>query len=111
LTGETASEPASTGDVTNRLVYSMLNEVVHAMDEGVIHLPRVADMGAIYGLGFPPFRGGPLRYIDSLGAARVSNALEELRERHGDRFAPAEGLVRMAERNDTFYEQPLATEN
>lgn len=109
--GGPAVEPTPPADIANRLVYSMLNEVVRAFGEEVVQLPRVADMGAIYGFGFPPFRGGPLRYIDCLGPARVLAILDELKERYGDRFEPAECLVEMAERNDTFYEQPIATEN
>jgi 3-hydroxyacyl-CoA dehydrogenase/enoyl-CoA hydratase/3-hydroxybutyryl-CoA epimerase len=57
----------------------------------------------VYGFGFPPFRGGPFRYMDSLGLAEVVRQLEELNDRFPGRFAPAELLVGLARRKDTFH--------
>jgi 3-hydroxyacyl-CoA dehydrogenase/enoyl-CoA hydratase/3-hydroxybutyryl-CoA epimerase len=89
--------------VERRLVYAMLNEAVMAEGEGVVRSPRDGDIGAIFGIGFPPFRGGPLRMIDDLGAARVLDSLNELVGRSGDRFAPAPRLREMAERGTKYY--------
>lgn len=110
LIGAVGSTPIPAGDVSRRLVYSMLNEAARAVNEGVVRSPREGDLGAIYGIGFPPFRGGPLRYIDHVGTAGVLAALEELKDRYGDRFTPAPSMVQMAERNATFYQQPSSTE-
>src|SRR5262249_46783761 len=52
--------------VQQRLVHLMLNEAALAYSEGVLRSPRDGDIGALYGIGFPPFRGGPLRLIDHL---------------------------------------------
>ena len=91
--------------LTQRLVFPMLNEAVRALDEGVVRLPRDGDLGAVFGIGFPPFRGGPLRYLDGIGAARAVEVLGGLRSKYGDRFAPAPPLLRMAEQNLRFHQE------
>ena len=90
-------------DVEERLVLTMLNEAALAFSEGVVRQPRDGDIGAIFGFGFPPFRGGPLRYIDDRGAAGLVKALERYASRLGERFAPADLLVAMARTNRKFY--------
>jgi 3-hydroxyacyl-CoA dehydrogenase/enoyl-CoA hydratase/3-hydroxybutyryl-CoA epimerase len=89
--------------VQQRLVYAMLNEAAMAAAEGVVRSPRDGDVGAVFGIGFPAFRGGPLRMIDDLGASRVVQMLRSLEASHGPRFHPAEALVRMAEEGGRFY--------
>ena len=91
------------GDIEARLMAAMLNEAVRAVSESVVRKPRDGDIGAIFGFGFPPFRGGPLRYIDDLGPEKLLTDLERLASRHGDRFAPAEHLVEMARTGQRFY--------
>jgi len=81
----------------------MLNEAASAVGEGIVRTPRDGDVGAIFGFGFPPFRGGPLRHADDLGAARIVGELERLAERYGARFAPSEVLRDQAQRNAKFY--------
>jgi 3-hydroxyacyl-CoA dehydrogenase/enoyl-CoA hydratase/3-hydroxybutyryl-CoA epimerase len=90
-------------NIEERLVFIMLNEAVRALDEGIVRSARDGDVGAVLGIGFPPFRGGPFRYLDKVGAARAVELLEGLRRRHGERFAPAALLTRMAERSSRFY--------
>ena len=82
----------------------MLNEAAMAAGEGVVRSPRDGDIGAIFGIGFPPFRGGPLRMIDDLGAAQVVSTLRALEAEFGPRFAPAASLVAMAEHGGRFYD-------
>ncbi|HET8634101.1 MAG TPA: fatty acid oxidation complex subunit alpha FadJ [Gemmatimonadales bacterium] len=89
--------------VQQRLVYAMLNEAAMAAAEGVVRSPRDGDIGAVFGIGFPAFRGGPLRMIDDLGASRVVQMLRSLEASHGPRFHPAEALVGMAEAGGRFY--------
>ena len=99
-------EPLTGSDeatVQRRLAYAMLNEAALGMAEGLVRSPRDGDIGAIFGIGFPPFRGGPLRMIDALGPAEVVKTLEDLVRDFGDRFTPAAPLVEMARRGDTFY--------
>jgi 3-hydroxyacyl-CoA dehydrogenase/enoyl-CoA hydratase/3-hydroxybutyryl-CoA epimerase len=90
-------------DISRRLVYAMLNEAVYAFDDGVVRSPRDGDIGAVFGIGFPPFRGGPLRYLDDLMASRTVETLRSLTERFGERFTPARRLVEMADRGERFY--------
>jgi 3-hydroxyacyl-CoA dehydrogenase / enoyl-CoA hydratase / 3-hydroxybutyryl-CoA epimerase len=90
-------------EVIQRLVLVMLNEAARAVGEGIVHTPRDGDIGAIFGFGFPPFRGGPLRHADDLGAARVVGELERLAERYGARFAPCEVLQDQARSHGKFY--------
>lgn len=89
--------------VERRLVYAMLNEAALACGEGVVRQPRDGDIGAIFGIGYPPFRGGPLRTIDSLGADAVVATLDALAAAYGPRFAPAEPLRAMAAAGKRFY--------
>ena len=103
LLGVTPREGVAPTLVEQRLIYAMLNEAAMAYAEGVVRQPRDGDIGAIFGIGFPPFRGGPLRYIDSLGAARVVEVLEGLRAQYGERFAPAPVLVDMGLTGGRFY--------
>ena len=90
-------------EILQRLVLGMVNEAARALGEGVVRSPRDGDIGAIFGFGFPPFRGGPLRYADDLGAERVVGDLERLAERHGVRFAPCEVLQQHARQGSKFY--------
>ncbi len=103
LLGIRPQDTHSPETIEQRLVYSMLNEAAMAAMEGVIRTPRDGDIGAIFGIGFPPFRGGPLRMIDDVGATKVVTILRELATQFGDRFAPAPRLVEKAERNERFY--------
>jgi 3-hydroxyacyl-CoA dehydrogenase/enoyl-CoA hydratase/3-hydroxybutyryl-CoA epimerase len=103
LFGVRPAEQSDTGMVERRLVYAMLNEAAAACGEGVIRNPRDGDIGAIFGIGFPAFRGGPLRMIDDLGAARVVETLHELEDQYGERFRPAPPLAEMARQGGRYY--------
>jgi 3-hydroxyacyl-CoA dehydrogenase/enoyl-CoA hydratase/3-hydroxybutyryl-CoA epimerase len=92
-----------TAEIVQRLTYAMLNEAARAVGEGVVRTPRDGDIGAIYGFGFPPFRGGPLRYLDDLGADRLFAELQRLAERLGPRFTPCEVIVEQARGRTRFY--------
>jgi 3-hydroxyacyl-CoA dehydrogenase/enoyl-CoA hydratase/3-hydroxybutyryl-CoA epimerase len=99
--GERRDIPAD--EIVNRCVLAMVNEAVLCLQDGVLRSPRDGDIGAVFGIGFPPFRGGPFRYVDSVGADRIVQRLEELNARFEPRFAPAELLVDMARGRRTFY--------
>jgi len=104
LLAVTPSDRVSPQTIEQRLVYAMLNEAAMAAGEGVVRSPRDGDIGAIFGIGFPPFRGGPLRMIDDLGAAQVVSTLQALQAEFGMRFAPCAALVAMAEQGGRYYE-------
>ena len=90
-------------EIVQRLTLAMVNEAARALSEGVVRSARDGDMAAIFGFGFPPFRGGPLRYADDLGAARIVADLERLTERLGMRFTPCDALKDQVRRGGTFY--------
>ncbi len=101
--GITKGGGLSDDDVRDRLAFAMLNEASRAFEEGVVRSPRDGDIGAIFGIGFPPFRGGPFRALDAIGAATAVATLERLAAAHGPRFAPAQVLLDHAKRNARFY--------
>ncbi|MEX2534647.1 MAG: 3-hydroxyacyl-CoA dehydrogenase NAD-binding domain-containing protein [Trueperaceae bacterium] len=80
-------------ELNERLLLALVNEAVHCLDEGIIRSREDGDAGAVFGIGFPPFLGGPFHYISSVGEAEVSQRLISLEERHGPRFRPAAGLL------------------
>ncbi|MEW6277948.1 MAG: fatty acid oxidation complex subunit alpha FadJ [Candidatus Eremiobacterota bacterium] len=90
-------------EIQQRCVMSFLNEAALCLEENVLRSPRDGDAGAIFGLGFPPFLGGPFRYMDQLGLKRVVERLNILSGRFGPRFEPARILVEMAEKDQKFY--------
>ena len=90
-------------EIERRLVLAMVNEAVRCLEEGIVRSPRDGDVGAVFGIGFPPFRGGPFRWIDASGAATIVEQLEELDYRFTGRFSPAELLVHMARKGERFY--------
>lgn len=91
-------------EITRRCTLQMVNEAVHCLGEGIIASPRDGDIGAVFGLGFPPFRGGPFRYIDSVGAAGIVERLNGLADRLGERFKPAPLLLEHSGDDRPFYE-------
>jgi 3-hydroxyacyl-CoA dehydrogenase / enoyl-CoA hydratase / 3-hydroxybutyryl-CoA epimerase len=103
LPGGRNRKPVVASDVQSRLSMAMLNECVRCLEEGILRSPRDGDIGAVMGLGFPPFRGGPFRYMDTLGLESVLRQLESLQKKWGDRFVPSELIVRMAESKKSFY--------
>jgi len=76
-----------------RHVLPMINEAATALGEGIVRAPVDVDLGMVMGTGFPPFRGGLLRFADSVGAANLVERLGILGERYGPRFAPC-GLLK-----------------
>ena len=90
-------------EIGERCVMAMLNEAARCLEEEIVRSARDGDVGAVFGIGFPPFRGGPFRYMDTLGAGEVVRRLELLNERHAPRFEPAEILRRMARQGERFY--------
>ena len=90
-------------EIQQRTILPMLNEAARCLAENVIRSSRDGDVGAVFGFGFPPFRGGPFRYMDTVGVAQIVRQLEELNDRFPGRFEPAELLVSMARRGERFY--------
>lgn len=98
-------KPMEAREVAERCVLQMVNEAVRCLDEGILRSARDGDVGAIFGLGFPPFLGGPFRYADSLGAAELLRRLEHYQGRHGERFTPAPSLAERVKQGRAFHER------
>jgi 3-hydroxyacyl-CoA dehydrogenase/enoyl-CoA hydratase/3-hydroxybutyryl-CoA epimerase len=90
-------------EIVHRTVFAMLNEAVRCLEDGILRSPRDGDVGAVFGIGFPPFRGGPFRYIDSVGVGTVVRTLEALNARFPGRYEPAARLEEMAGKGERFY--------
>jgi len=90
-------------ELVQRCVFMMLNEAARCLDEGIIRNARDGDIGAIFGIGFPPFLGGPFHYMDTLGAETLVSKLNLWSTEHGERFKPCQALVTMAETGKKFY--------
>lgn len=98
--------PALNGEeIASRCTAQMLNEAVRCLEEGIIASARDGDIGAIFGIGFPPFLGGPFRYIDKLGVNNLVATLRQLESRFGSRFTPCDTLLKMATAGERFYPQ------
>jgi 3-hydroxyacyl-CoA dehydrogenase/enoyl-CoA hydratase/3-hydroxybutyryl-CoA epimerase len=104
LLGLSPASKLSSKVIAERSVLMMLNEAARCLHEGVIRNPRDGDIGAIFGIGFPPFLGGPFKYMDTLGIKYVVERLNQLSE-SDDKFKPADILVNMHKENITFYSQ------
>ena len=76
-------------EIEERLVLSMVAEAARCLDDGILRSEEDGDVGAILGLGFPPFRGGPFAWARSEGKTVVARRLEALAAAHGARFAPS----------------------
>ncbi|MCA9876043.1 MAG: fatty acid oxidation complex subunit alpha FadJ [Anaerolineales bacterium] len=89
--------------IVMRCLLPLLNEAARCYADGVLRTPRDGDVGAVFGLGFPPFLGGPFRYMDHKGLQEIVRLLDEHSEQYGRRFAPAPILQKMAREKKSFY--------
>jgi 3-hydroxyacyl-CoA dehydrogenase/enoyl-CoA hydratase/3-hydroxybutyryl-CoA epimerase len=90
-------------EIQQRCALALVNEAARTLEEGIVRSARDGDIGAVFGIGFPPFRGGPFRWIDAFGMSRIIDALEDLSARFAPRFTPCDLLVSMARRGERFY--------
>ena len=90
-------------EILERCLLVFVNESVRCLDEGILANAYDGDVGAVFGLGFPPFWGGPFKYIDHVGASSVVARLRELEGRHGSRFKPSPLLIKHADSQQRFF--------
>jgi 3-hydroxyacyl-CoA dehydrogenase/enoyl-CoA hydratase/carnithine racemase len=93
-------------EIIDRMLSRAINEAVYMIQEEICDRPQDMDLAIVYGLGFPPYRGGILRYADAWGIRNVYEHLLKLEQEHGVRFKPASLLKEMAESRRTFYREP-----
>ncbi|QSQ13911.1 fatty acid oxidation complex subunit alpha FadJ [Myxococcus landrumensis] len=90
-------------EMAERLVLQMVNEAIRCLGEGILRSARDGDVGAIFGLGFPPFLGGPFHFADSVGASELLRKLEHYQDKLGERFTPAPLLEEHVKAGKTFH--------
>ena len=100
-----AEREFSDDEIVARMMVPLCLETVRCLEDGIVETPAEADMALIYGIGFPPFRGGALRYIDAMGVAEFVKLAEGLAEELGPLYAPTDKLRKMAESDARFYSQ------
>jgi 3-hydroxyacyl-CoA dehydrogenase len=100
-----APKKVSPQEIIDLMLAAAINEATFMMQEGICDRPQDMDLAMIYGTGFPPYRGGILRYADQWGLKNVHRKLVELEKQYGARFTPARLIADMAESGKTFYAQ------
>jgi 3-hydroxyacyl-CoA dehydrogenase/enoyl-CoA hydratase/carnithine racemase len=90
-------------EIVDLMLANAINEAAYMMEEGICDRPQDMDLAMIYGTGFPPYRGGILRYADKWGLKNVYEKLVEAEKQYGIRFKPASMIKEMAETGKTFY--------
>jgi 3-hydroxyacyl-CoA dehydrogenase/enoyl-CoA hydratase/3-hydroxybutyryl-CoA epimerase len=90
-------------EMQQRCMLALLNEAARCLEDGVLRSARDGDVGAVFGIGFPPFLGGPFRHIDHEGVDNIVRQLELLHARFSPRFEPARLLAGMAQTRTRFY--------
>jgi 3-hydroxyacyl-CoA dehydrogenase/enoyl-CoA hydratase/3-hydroxybutyryl-CoA epimerase len=89
-------------EVQERIAFMMVNEALLCLQDGILESAQDGDLGAILGLGFPPFTGGPFRFVDSIGVQQWVGKMEAYRARFGERFRPADIAVEYAKAGKKF---------
>ena len=90
-------------EIVERSVLLMIKEASLCLEEKIIDRPDLLDAALIFGIGFPPFRGGLLRYADKLGAKTIIEKFEGYAKKYGERFTPSKSLIEMAQEGKKFY--------
>eukprot|EP01130_Rhizamoeba_saxonica_P012439 TRINITY_DN5246_c0_g1_i1.p1 TRINITY_DN5246_c0_g1~~TRINITY_DN5246_c0_g1_i1.p1 ORF type:complete len:760 (-),score=218.00 TRINITY_DN5246_c0_g1_i1:33-2312(-) len=92
-------------DLVDRVAFRMVNEAIHCLQDGILDCARDGDIGAVFGLGFPYFHGGPFRYVDTIGVENIVNKMKSFETKYGPHFAPCQMLVDMAEKGQKFHNE------
>lgn len=92
----------SDSEIIERMMIPMVNEVIRCLEEGIIASPAEADIALVYGLGFPPFHGGAMRWLDTLGSARFVEMAGQYQSL-GPLYAVSAGVQDKARHNETWY--------
>ncbi|MAF92168.1 MAG: fatty oxidation complex subunit alpha [Bdellovibrionaceae bacterium] len=102
----TPTNPYNAELCVNRGIFAMLNEAVRALvDDKIVEKAEEVDLAMIMGTGFPPFKGGLMKYADSIGTRKITDELLRFADDVGARFKPAESLMKMADGNEKFYDK------
>ena len=97
-------------EIRQRILYIQAIETVRCLDEGVVTHPADADIGSIFGWGYPPYTGGTISFIETEGLEHFVEEADRLAQTYGERFEVPESLRSMAEKGETFYQLADAEE-
>lgn len=89
-------------DIQQRLLFRQIVESIRCLEEGVINHSRDANIGSIFGIGFPPPTGGVLQFVNTFGAKKFADRLNQMAEKYGECFTPPNLLVEKAKINEIF---------
>lgn len=103
LTAKSSRKPLAETEILERCLYIMVNEAARVLEEKMIKNASQLDLALIMGTGFPPFRGGLLKYADKIGSAKIVSKLEQFSVQYNARFSPCFFLQSLAKENITFY--------
>lgn len=103
MVGHQNGTKISDTDIVDRAVLAMINEAARCLDEDVVLNPGYLDMAMVFGVGFPPFRGGLLKYADSIGIETLMDKYKHLEETYGEHFAPCDKLKAMSADKRGFF--------
>ena len=98
----TTENPVPQEEMIDRFCFSQVIETIRCYEEGVLTSVAEANIGSIFGWGFPPFKGGTLQYVNDYGISAFRDRAKELADKYGERFAPPELLLEMVSKGKTF---------
>lgn len=93
----------SVEDIQKRIISRFINEAAFCLQDEIIRSPTDGDIGAVFGIGFPPFLGGPFRMLDITGTAKMVDKMKQYRDAYGEQFEPCPLLVDMANSGKKFH--------
>jgi len=94
-------------EIVQRCIFIMINEASRCLEEKIVSKASELDLALIFGTGFPPFRGGLLRYADSLESKTIYSKLSEFQNKYGSRFEPAKLITKLSKNNEKFYKRRI----
>ena len=103
LLGVTPTRKLTPEEINARCVLGYLNESILCLEDSVIPTPFEGDIGSVFGVGFPPFLGGPFKYMDLLGLKSVVSRMRDLEKKYGHRFAPPASLIKLAQDGGSYF--------
>jgi enoyl-CoA hydratase/long-chain 3-hydroxyacyl-CoA dehydrogenase len=93
----------SMDEIQKRIISRFINEAAYSLQDGIIRSPVDGDIGAVFGIGFPPFLGGPFRMLDITGTQKMVDKMYQFRDAHGPQFEPCQLLKDMAASGKKFH--------
>jgi len=98
-----APSTLSVEDIQMRIITRFVNEASHCLQDSIIRTAVDGDIGAVFGIGFPPFLGGPFRMLDQVGTAQFVSKMLKYRDTYGQQFEPSQLLLDYAKSNKKFH--------